>query len=96
MPLRLHTFAGEIPKLDPRLLPEPAAQTSFNCKMVRGTLEALRKPLLVERFSSDQLQTVTRFNSKWLSWDVDVDTVDAPVRGKSQAVLQRRWRAEGA
>lgn len=42
MRLAFETFKGEIPRLNPRLLPEGAAQTAINCEFASGSLEPLR------------------------------------------------------
>lgn len=42
MRLAFQLFKGQIPKLDPRVLPDSAAQTAINCDTASGALEPLR------------------------------------------------------
>jgi hypothetical protein len=78
MPLSIRTFAGEVPALDPRLLPESAAQTAENVRLDRGTLRPLRQPATAATLGADA-QTIIRHGGAWLGFDAIVDAVPGPV-----------------
>jgi len=76
----LKSFSGERPKLDPRHLPNEAAQTAKGCHFYHGNLSPLRSPLL----SGDTVQigakTIFKYlNQHWLAWNTDIDAVNSPV-----------------
>jgi hypothetical protein len=78
MPLSVRTFSGEIPALDPRLLPESAAQVAENVRLDRGTLRPLRKPQTAATLGA-AAQTIIRHDGTWLGFDAIVNAVPGPV-----------------
>lgn len=77
--LKLIGFAGESPKIIPRLLPDNAAQVALNTRLDDGGLTPIRKPYVVHEFTADNLLTVYRHQGEWLGWDKAVHAVPGPV-----------------
>ena len=83
--IRVSNFMGLVPRTDPRLLPDSAAQVAQNCKLHRGVLQALREPLLVfNPTKTGPLLSMYRVydadgDEFWLSWANDVNFVRGPV-----------------
>lgn len=44
----IKNFGGEIPRADPRLLPDPAAEQAWNCDLAAGTVAGLKTPFVVK------------------------------------------------
>lgn len=97
--LSLTNFSGEIPKLLPRLLPDNAAQISFNSRLQGGDLTPTRKSRFTYSFSqlpANGFGTLFKYNNKWLAWQGVVNAVRGPVaqerlyitgNGKPQMVI---------
>lgn len=77
--LKLTAFAGESPKLIPRLLPDNAAQLAINTRLDDGGLTPVRKPHVVHEFLESNLQTLVRHAGQWLGWATPVHAVPGPV-----------------
>lgn len=77
--LKLIGFAGESPKIIPRLLPENGAQVALNTRLDDGGLTPIRKPNVVFEFPSSNLLTVYRHQGEWMGWDKVVHAVPGPV-----------------
>lgn len=79
MILKLLAFAGETPKIRPRLLADNGAQRAFNTRLDDGALTPIRKPSLVHQFVDIDLKTVYRHQGEWLGWKNEVHAVPGPV-----------------
>lgn len=77
--LRFAQFSGEIPKLISRLLPDTGSQHAENVRLDDGALTPIRKARPEFSFSGSNIQTIYKFGSQWLSWDVPVNAVPGPV-----------------
>jgi len=78
--ISLNTFAGERPKLDPRHLPNEAAQSAKGCHFYNGNLSPLKSPLLTDESVISDAKTIFKYlNQHWFAWNVDVDAVNSPV-----------------
>lgn len=81
--VKLLKFLGEAPRITSELLPDGAAQTSFNTKLYSGDLIPYRKPALSQNVNrTGPIKTIYPLTSptgtvKWLSWDTSVDIVKA-------------------
>lgn len=76
--IRISQFAGEIPRLIPRLLPGNHAQIAQNSKMENGALTPIRRGRFEHHL--DQIsRTIYRHNGEWLSWPGFVDVAPAPI-----------------
>lgn len=79
--LKLIGFTGEIPKSQPRLLPDMAAQIAQNVRLTNGGLVPTRR----SRFEAtaegvaDAIKTIYRHQGEWLSWDTVVNAAPGPV-----------------
>ncbi|WP_299262881.1 hypothetical protein [uncultured Psychrosphaera sp.] len=72
----LETFAGERPKLDPRLLPNEASQVAYNCHFDNGNLSALYDSSVIDIALDAKTKTIFKYlNTHWFSWESDVDVV---------------------
>jgi hypothetical protein len=71
-------FAGEIPKITPRLLPNGAAQTARNCKLQDGSLVPLRYPNDYRVLADGDVMFYKR-GATWFEWNKVVDVVPAPI-----------------
>lgn len=76
--IRIASFAGEIPRLIPRLLQENFAQVAQNTKLEDGSLLPIRRGKLVKQMSFD-CKTIYRADNQWLGWDKFVDVEPGPV-----------------
>lgn len=88
MKLAFGAFRGEIPILDPRLLPESAAQEARNLYLKRGTLKPEREPLEISGVSNlSNPSSLYRYpggnngQGFWLVWGSGrhVDVVKSPL-----------------
>ncbi|MCW2275146.1 hypothetical protein GJ654_10450 [Rhodoblastus acidophilus] len=76
--LQLTSFAGEIPKLTPRLLPDGYARMAKNCKLVNGAIAPFRLPKTY-RETASTTKTFYKRGSVWFEWAALVDVVAAPI-----------------
>lgn len=80
--LKLIGFSGEIPRVQPRQLPEPGAQYSLDCRLEDGSLVPVNQTRFVIDLSSlalDEIKTIYRFGDDWLGWATHVNAVTGPV-----------------
>lgn len=78
MTLRISNFAGEIPKLLPRLLPDNFGQFAENTRLENGGLTPIRMGRHEWSFP-EYMETIYRHNGHWYSWPKIVDVAPAPV-----------------
>jgi len=89
---KLHTFGGVIPRREPRLLPNNAAQVAENVKLFSGALVSWKKAVTVNAPTrSGTLKSMYRMYSTatdyWLTSTSDVDYVRGPIAGDTQFKL---------
>ncbi|MFI3270819.1 MAG: hypothetical protein R3Y11_01775 [Pseudomonadota bacterium] len=72
-------FAGCVPIVGPRLLESYQASYAENCNIERGTLQAMRKPLLVESLDNKALAIFKHDSDGWLSFGTNVNVVKSAV-----------------
>ena len=81
--IRLKGFGGIVPRTEPKILPDNAAQTAQNVRLIRGRLEAWYHPknttTVATGTKSIYLWRRLDGTSEWLLWTVDVDVIAAPV-----------------
>lgn len=78
--ISVKSFLGERPKLDPRHLPNEAAQTAKGCHFYHGNLSPLKAPLLNGETVISDAKTIFKYlNQYWFAWNVEVDAVNSPV-----------------
>lgn len=86
-------FRGEMPGVDPTLLPDNNATIAFNCRLLTGALMPLRAPLdYVTVQKSGIQQSLYRYNAvagdmnsgSIFTWPEVVDMVRGPVRENTQ------------
>ena len=58
MKLKLKNYTGIMPKKDPKLLPENAAQVAHNVNLLAGNLRPLNEPTIVEPLASTAIETI--------------------------------------
>ena len=82
--VKLLKFLGEAPKISSELLPDGAAQLSYNTKLYSGDLLPYRLPLFVSNLNrTGVIKTIHALKNpttgvlNWLSWMTDVDIVTA-------------------
>ena len=78
MTIRFDKFSGEVPKLNPRLLPQNTAQIAQNVRLDDGALTPFRCGKLAHTFGSS-MQTIYRHNGTWLGWPEVVKVVPGPI-----------------
>ena len=76
--IRIASFAGEIPRLIPRLLQQNYAQIAQNTKLENGALLPIRRGKFVTRMPFD-CKTIYRNGDEWLGWEKVVNVEPAPV-----------------
>ena len=78
--ITVKTFAGERPKLDPRLLPNESASKAFGCHFDNGNLSALNVPLSTGvTLPSNTKSIYKHLNQHWFSWSKVVNAVPSPI-----------------
>ena len=80
--LKLIGFAGEIPKVIPRLLGDTFAQEAYNTRLDDGGLTPIRKQRFVEQLASPPPQgygTIYLHAGTWLAWPGKVYPAPGPV-----------------
>jgi len=88
--VKLLKFLGEAPRITTELLPDGAAQTSFNAKLYSGDLIPYRRPQFdptqsirsgtiktIYKLTSQKLDQFGNYQVRWLSWNSSVDVVKA-------------------
>ncbi len=78
--ITVKTFAGERPKLDPRLLPNESASKAFGCHFDNGNLSPLKRPALTGIAVINTAKTIYQhLNQYWFAWDKEVHAVPSPI-----------------
>jgi len=103
MKIQHAAFRGEVPILDPRLLPENNAQVARNLDLKRGTLKPHKGVALASSLPAiADPATLWRYDEGnngagyWFSWgnQYDVDVVRSPIA--SDAYARVYWTGQGA
>lgn len=76
--IRVASFAGEIPRLIPRLLEQNFAQIAQNTKLENGALLPIRRGKFITKMPFD-CKTIYRRDDKWLGWQKVVNVEPGPV-----------------
>lgn len=76
--IRIASFAGEIPRLIPRLLQENYAQFAQNTKLEDGALMPIRRGKFTHHMPFD-CKTIYRNGDDWLGWEQFVQVEPGPV-----------------
>lgn len=79
--LRVDTFGGVAPLIDPKKLPEWGAQAAINCVFEAGDLRPLRSGLQIQWGGPAPVAPtrIYQWRSRWLAWSGDVDVAASPV-----------------
>ena len=80
--LRINTFGGIAPRVNPRLRPDDIAQEALNALLDSGTLEPLpddESQGAVAGISSSTQSIFPVTDTKWAAWDSDVDIIRSPI-----------------
>ncbi|NDC88225.1 MAG: hypothetical protein EB075_05385, partial [Bacteroidetes bacterium] len=80
--LRINTFGGIAPRVNPRLLPDDIAQSAVNALLDSGTLEPLPNDFSMGAISGISSSTQSIFpvtSTKWAAWSADVDIIRSPI-----------------
>lgn len=72
-------FAGETPRVEPRLLETQQASTAINCSLNRGSLRPLRGLKEVSALINGAKTLFKHDTDGWLSWTRDVNVVKSAV-----------------
>lgn len=78
MKLRVASFAGELPRMTPRLLGDNYAQFALNTKLENGALTPIRRARF-EQSLPPLAKTFYRASTGWLSWNSVVSVAQGPV-----------------
>lgn len=76
--IRAASFAGEVPRLIPRLLPDNHAQVAENVRVEKGDLLPIRASRFEQRLTA-KAQTIFKNGDVWLGFDKVVNVVPAPI-----------------
>lgn len=75
-------FRGEVPLVEPHLLPENAAQVAINARLYTGDLTAFRQFALKKSLANTgPVRTIALLDQFWLSFDTQVDVARGIVPG---------------
>lgn len=80
--LKLAGFAGEMPRVTPRLLPDTGAQIAQSVRLEDGELSPFRKPAPIYDLPgavAGTVKTIYKHLTDWLYWTTVVDAVPGPV-----------------
>lgn len=80
--IKLIGFTGEIPRTQPRLLPEMASQAAFNTRLTNGDLSPIRKSRFQHFFAGMPgagYKTIYKHAGDWLGWTGSVHAAPGPV-----------------
>lgn len=77
--LEVGSFSGEIPLVQPRLLPGGGAQVAVNCRLSSGGIVPYRTPAVVRSMANSLVVMFYKKESVWLEWTSIVDVAPAPV-----------------
>ena len=80
--IKLTGFSGEVPRTQPRLLPNAGAQEARNTRLTNGGLEPIRRPLAVHTPVNpppDDNATIYRHNGEWRVWEGLIYACPGPV-----------------
>lgn len=81
--IRIAGFGGIIPRLGDRLLPDNAARTALNAKLMSGELRSWYRGELLHDFESTDIVSAhrvkTRANDRFLGFTVETEVVKAPL-----------------
>ena len=76
--IRIANFAGEIPRLKARLLPENYAQQAENVRVESGDLLPIRASRFEQALTAEA-KTIYKHGDVWLGFDEIVNVVPAPI-----------------
>lgn len=76
--IKIASFAGEIPRLIPRLLQQNYAQIAQNTKLENGALLPIRRGKFINTMPFD-CKTIYRNGDEWLGWENFVQVEPGPV-----------------
>jgi hypothetical protein len=102
--IKIQRFLGAAPKISPELLPDAAAQLSFNTKLYSGDLIPYRLPRIIDSTGLTNRPTQTLYglrnpendaDIRWLAWDKDVDVVMALEAGDNTIGSRGRFYYTG-
>ena len=77
--IKITGFQGELPKIDPRHLPDTAAADAQDVRLDDGILTPIRRSILTTTGLVANAQTIYDFNGTWLSWAGVVHAAPGPV-----------------
>lgn len=77
--LKLIGFAGEMPKVIPRLLGDSFAQAAYNVRLDDGGLTPIRKQKFVYQTLGGPYGTIYKYGEQWMAWPGRVYAAPGPV-----------------
>ena len=82
MKIALVNPRGEVPRVEPHLLPENAAQAAVGTRLLTGDITAWDQFSIVKTLATAApVRTIYLLKDKWLSWGVDVDVARGIIPG---------------
>jgi hypothetical protein len=93
--LRIDTFGGVAPLIDPKKLPEWGAQAADSCVFDAGDLRPLRSAQIVQWGGAIPAlpSRIYQWRGRWITWSGDVDVAASPVTNDQ---FQRLYWTRGA
>jgi hypothetical protein len=83
MRIRLDSFSGVAPGINPAKLPPGMAQTATNCDFSHNDLRPLRAMSTILDLGNTDLRTLYYFDGSWRAWEQDVDIARSPIANES-------------
>jgi len=78
--IRINTFAGELPRVEPRLLSNTQAQKTLNCHFRRGVVNPIKESSLVASLPDSLRLSIYNYKwnsvDNWLSFLLDTDVAE--------------------
>lgn len=78
MKISLNSFAGEVPRMEPRYLPDTHAVAASGARLNRGNLEPMNEPVTANTFGADA-QSFYVYGATFLPFTTDADCVQGPI-----------------
>lgn len=98
--MKLTTFLGQMPLVDPSMLPDSNSQSALDCWFVNGTLGPIRQPTTVGNASSgSETKTLYRYRpcptdsdkAYWVQSTTELDIAPSPIANDKYGRLFYTW-----
>lgn len=93
MLVKIDTFNGMMPRVEPHLLQPSSAVEALNCKMASGAIRSWKEPLAIGETAAGALSIFLYDSTYWLKWGTVVSAVTSPLA--SDPYQRLYWTGDG-